>query len=281
MAARAVKDQTRIVRGEDVNYTLLMGNTFFTSKSILVTGGAQGIGMATSIAFARHGARLFIADIDEEAGQELQETLQSDRWEATFVAADVSKETDVEHLIQTVAGTTGQIDVLINNAGVGCSKSLADQNPVDWERVIGINLRGPYLCSKMAAPHMPEGSAIVNISSTRALMSEANTEPYSASKGGVLALTHSLAMSLAPNRIRVNAICPGWIDVSEYQKQSKRTQQSLSEADHLQHPVGRVGCPEDIAEACLFLADTTKSGFVTGQHLVVDGGMTVKMIYVE
>lgn len=220
-------------------------------------------------------------DIDTEAGGELEETLRAEGWEATFLLGDVSKQEDVVRLAEGVVNATGRIDILINNAGIGCTKRLDDQTLEDWERVIGVNLRGTYLCSKLTSRHMPEGSAIVNISSTRALMSEANTEPYSASKGGILALTHSLAMSLASRRIRVNAICPGWIDVSKYQKQSRRSQQTLSETDHLQHPVGRVGRPEDIAEACLFLADSTKSGFITGQHLVVDGGMTVKMIYVE
>ncbi len=237
--------------------------------------------MATCRAFARQGAKVFIVDIDEEAGVELQDALHSEGRKAIFIPVDVSKETGAEKMVGTVIGVTERIDVLINNAGVGCFKNLEDQSLEDWEQVMGINLRGPYLCSKLAVPYMPEGSAIVNIASTRALMSEPNTEPYSASKGGLLALTHSLAMSLAPRRIRVNAICPGWIDVSDYQKQSKRSQLSLSDADHLQHPVGRVGHPEDIAEACLFLADATKSGFITGQHLVVDGGMTVKMIYVE
>jgi NAD(P)-dependent dehydrogenase (short-subunit alcohol dehydrogenase family) len=112
-------------------------------------------------------------------------------------------------------------------------------------------------------------------------MSEANTEPYSASKGGVLALTHSLAMTLAPRRIRVNCISPGWIATSEWKKHSKRKAFEAKEIDHSQHPVGRVGVPEDIGRACLFLADSTKSGFLTGQNLVIDGGMTVKMIYVE
>ncbi len=256
-------------------------DSFFSGKSVIITGGAQGIGMATSTAFARQGARIFIADIDIEAGEELQETLLSDGRKADFIPTDVSEEAGVEDLVRTVVNSTGRIDVLINNAGTGCTRKLDEQGLDDWERVIGINLRGPYLCSKLASVHMPEGSAIVNISSTRAMMSEANTEPYSASKGGVLALTHSLAMSLASRRVRVNAICPGWIDVSDYQKKSKRIQQTLSEADHLQHPVGRVGRPEDITEACLFLADTTKSGFITGQRLVIDGGMTVKMIYVE
>jgi NAD(P)-dependent dehydrogenase (short-subunit alcohol dehydrogenase family) len=233
------------------------------------------------MAFARQGARVFLVDIDGEAGEELQESLRSEGWTATFIPADVSKEAEVERLVSAVVSAADRIDVLINNAGTGLSRSLEEQSLADWERVIGINLTGPYLCSKLAAPYMPQGSAIVNISSTRALMSEANTEPYSASKGGVLALTHSLAVSLASRRIRVNAICPGWIDVSDHQKRSKRSPQPLSEADHFQHPAGRVGIPEDIAEACLFLADSSKSGFITGQHLVVDGGMTVKMIYVE
>ena len=251
----------------------------FGNKAVIITGGAQGIGMAVSTAFARCGATVFIADCDNEAGAELAAALAGDGHSAEYVETDVSQEADIVALVERVRECAGAIDVVINNAGIGWRGALMDRPTSEWDRVIAINLRGPYLCSKYACPWMPAGGAIVNISSTRALMSEPNSEPYSASKGGVLALTHSLAITLAERRIRVNAISPGWIDVSAWKKQSARAQEPLSQRDHDQHPAGRVGTPEDIAEACLFLADSSKSGFITGTNLVVDGGMTVKMIY--
>ncbi|MGC8779158.1 MAG: SDR family oxidoreductase, partial [Candidatus Caldatribacteriaceae bacterium] len=129
-------------------------------------------------------------------------------------------------------------------------------------------------------PFFSEHAAIVNIASTRALMSEPHTEAYSAAKGGVLSLTHALAVSLAPRHIRVNAISPGWIEVSVWKKKALRKEPELRPIDHLQHPAGRVGRPEDIASACLFLA-SPEAGFITGANLVIDGGMTVKMLYAE
>jgi NAD(P)-dependent dehydrogenase (short-subunit alcohol dehydrogenase family) len=142
----------------------------------------------------------------------------------------------------------------------------------DWDRVLAVNLRGPFLCARDTAPLLRRaGSAvIINIASTRALMSEPDNEAYAASKGGLLALTHALANSLGP-AIRVNAIAPGWIHTRG---------EPLRPEDHAQHPVGRVGRPEDVAQACLFLA-TAESAFMTGQCLVLDGGMTIKMIYRE
>jgi NAD(P)-dependent dehydrogenase (short-subunit alcohol dehydrogenase family) len=149
----------------------------------------------------------------------------------------------------------------------------------EWNRVIGTNLTGSFLTAKFAAPHLKQSKgSIINISSTRALQSEANTEAYSASKGGVLALTHSLAVSLGPE-IKVNSISPGWIDVSGVKKKSKSKQIELTEADHLQHPAGRVGKAEDIANMVLFLLNPAND-FITGQNFVIDGGMTKKMIYV-
>ena len=134
------------------------------------------------------------------------------------------------------------------------------------------------MCSKYCVPFMKPGSSIVNISSTRAFMSEPETEAYSASKGGIAALTHSMAVSLSKKNIRVNSISPGWIDVSGWKKGSGK-EEVITEADHKQHPAGRVGKPEDIAAACFYLTGE-EAGFVTGTNLNVDGGMTVKMIYV-
>jgi NAD(P)-dependent dehydrogenase (short-subunit alcohol dehydrogenase family) len=149
-----------------------------------------------------------------------------------------------------------------------------------WNRQLGVNLTGAFLMAKHAAPHLRAArGAIVNVASTRALQSEANTEAYSASKGGLVALTHALAVSLGP-AVRVNCVSPGWIDVSGWQKSAPRQPASLSAADHAQHPAGRVGTPEDIAAMVAFLLSDA-AGFVTGQNFVVDGGMTRKMIYEE
>jgi len=149
----------------------------------------------------------------------------------------------------------------------------------EWNRVIGTNLTGAFLCAKHTAPFLKNSNgSIVNISSTRAFQSEPNTEAYSASKGGILALTHALAMSLAPE-IRVNCISPGWIDVSGIKKKTKANQIELSEVDHQQHPAGRVGKPADITNMVLFLLNP-ENDFITGQNFIIDGGMTKKMIYV-
>jgi NAD(P)-dependent dehydrogenase (short-subunit alcohol dehydrogenase family) len=148
----------------------------------------------------------------------------------------------------------------------------------EWNSVLAVNLAGPFLCSKYSEKELRKNKgAIVNICSTRALQSEANTEAYSASKGGLLALTHALAMSFSPE-VRVNAISPGWVDVSAVKKKSAAKQTPLSAEDHRQHPAGRVGKAEDIANMVLFLFDS-KNDFITGQNFVIDGGMSKKMIY--
>ncbi|HOS02243.1 MAG TPA: SDR family oxidoreductase [Candidatus Hydrogenedentes bacterium] len=251
----------------------------FRDKVIVVTGGAQGIGKATAMAFLRERAQVVVTDIDKIAGEELAHDIERAGASLRFMQADVGLENEVVALMNEIRADYGRVDVLINNAAVLVDPESLDNPTQLWDRVLAVNLRGPYLCVQNAAPMMPPGSAIVNISSTRALMSEPNTEPYSASKGGLLSLTHALAVTLSPQRIRVNAICPGWIETSRWKRRAVRHEPVLSEADHEQHPVGRVGMPEDVAEACLFLADTKASGFITGQHLIVDGGMTIKMIY--
>lgn len=253
----------------------------FKDRTVIVTGGAQGIGMAISLAFAQEGANVVIADIDEEAGEEHVTTIREQGGQATFIPTDVSKEDDVRNLVEQTIKTYGGIHILINNAGIGSSGTLFTRPMEEWDRVIGVNLRGPYMMAKYCAPELIKANpgVIINIASTRALMSEPNTEPYSASKGGLLALTHSLAISLGP-KVRVNAISPGWIEVSQWKKKSQRRKPDLRPQDLTQHPVGRVGNPEDIAQACLFLASPA-AGFITGANLIIDGGMTVKMIYEE
>ncbi|WP_010479725.1 SDR family oxidoreductase [Thermococcus zilligii] len=251
----------------------------FGGKTCIVTGGARGIGAAIAHRFASEGCRTAILDVDEEAGRLREKQLTSMGLSAKFFRADVSVEGEVSEAIGRVYETFGSIDVLVNNAGIGYGKPLELQTLDEWKRVIDVNLTGPYLCAKHAARYMKgRGGVIINIASTRALQSEPNTEPYSASKGGLLALTHALAMSLAPYRIRVLAVSPGWIDTSEWQIPPRKPE--LSPLDHGQHPAGRVGRPEDVAALVAFLA-SDEAGWMTGVNVVIDGGMTKKMIYID
>lgn len=253
----------------------------YKDKVVVVTGGAQGIGYAISKAYLEEGAYVCILDIDEEALNEIKEIDFKDYSDRTmYIGCDLAKEDEIIKACNMIIERFKKVDILINNAGIGSTKSIFERDTSEWDRVINVNLRAPYLMTKYLAQNMNEGGCIINIASTRAFMSEPNTEPYSASKGGIVALTHSLAISLSPYKIRVNCISPGWIETSNYKKRSKRTIPQLRDIDHLQHPAGRVGVPEDIAYACLFLT-SQKAGFITGTNLTVDGGMTIKMIYVE
>lgn len=238
----------------------------------VVTGAARGIGRAIAEAFASAGGRVVMADRDVEPLERAAADLRQAGADVTAVAADVAKPEDVVRLMEAAVDAYGRIDTLINNAGVSRWKSPLELTVDEWDEVLNINLRGVFLCAREAARRMREqgGGAIVNIASTRALMSEPDSEAYAASKGGVVALTHALAVSLGPYGIRVNAISPGWIETGDYG--------ALRPIDHAQHPSGRVGRPQDIARACLFLADPD-NGFITGENLVIDGGMTKKMIY--
>ena len=251
----------------------------FLGKVVIVTGGGQGIGMAISRFYAKAGAQVIIAEIDEEAALENCKAILAEGYASEAIFTDVGNEEAVKKLMNAVGNKYGKINILINNAALHFSKDIENRSMDEWQRTIDVNLTGPYMCTKYALPYMKQQQAsIVNIASTRALMSEADTEPYSASKGGLLALTHSLAVSLGKYNIRVNAISPGWIDVSSWRKSSMAKQIPLSEQDHHQHPAGRVGKPEDIARTCLFLT-SDEADFITGSNLIIDGGMTVKMIY--
>jgi NAD(P)-dependent dehydrogenase (short-subunit alcohol dehydrogenase family) len=216
--------------------------------------------------------------MDEEAGRETLEEYHG-LGECVFMHADISDESAVKTVVKETISSFRRLDVLINNAGIMIRKPLAKLSLAEWNRVIGVNLTGAFLCAKYSALHLAKSrGAIVNIASTRALMSEPDTLPYSASKGGLVALTHSLACSLGPE-VRVNCISPGWIDVSGWKKRRARQAAKLSEMDRKQHPAGRIGRPEDIAAMAAYLI-SDEAGFITGANFVVDGGMTRKMIYV-
>ncbi len=251
-----------------------------TPKTVFVTGGAQGIGKGIAQYFLEKGIQVVIADVDDEAGEET--LLELERIGAIqFVHMDVSDETSVQHAIEETISSFGAVDILVNNAGI----ANPHEGPVtelplqEWNRVLAVNLTGMFLCAKHAAQFLKKSKgSIINIASTRAFMSEPDTEAYAASKGGIVALTHSLAVSLGPE-IRVNCISPGWIEVSGLKKRTNRQKINLREEDRSQHPVGRVGRAEDIASLAYYLS-SPDSGFITGANFMVDGGMTRKMIYV-
>lgn len=252
------------------------------ARVALVTGGAQGIGRALAFHFADAGYAVSIADLDEQAGLEAERMVGERGARGLFVRTDVALGDEIGRWIALTEETLGCPDVLVNNAGIGRRAPLPELKAEDFDRVIAVNLRGTFLCSQAVARRMiarGQGGAIVNIASTRAFMSEPGTEAYTASKGGIVALTHALAISLGPHGIRVNCISPGWIETRDWQYTPRAKAPVHSERDRLQHPVGRVGQPEDVARACLFLAE--QAGFMTGQNLTLDGGMTVKMIYEE
>ena len=249
-------------------------------KVVAVTGGAQGIGRAIAYHFARAGYAVSVADRDEDAGEEMLRKLLEIGVRALFIRTDVSEPPDVENWMELTARALDCPDVLVNNAGIARNVPFLQLSPADFDRVIAVNLRGTFLCCQVTARRMIDrkrGGAIVNIASTRAFMSEPGTEAYTASKGGIVALTHGLAVSLGPYGIRVNSVSPGWIETRDWQLSTRAQVPVHSERDRLQHPVGRVGKPEDIAETCFFLSES--AGFMTGQNVIVDGGMTIKMIY--
>jgi NAD(P)-dependent dehydrogenase (short-subunit alcohol dehydrogenase family) len=244
-----------------------------SNKIVIVTVGAQGIGSCIANDLRIAGYQIVVFDNDKEAILEKQ----SQNPEIQHLQVDVSSEEQIVAALKKV--NTATLYTVVNSAAISANTMPIELKLEDWNRVISVNLTGPFLLAKHCAPYLRKNKgAIVNIASTRALMSEPNTEAYSASKGGLLSLTHALAMSLAPD-IRVNAISPGWIEVGHLKKKSSQQKVEHSEADKMQHPAGRVGIPEDISSMVTFLI-SNDAGFITGQSFIVDGGITRKMIYV-
>ena len=240
----------------------------------LVTGAARGIGLGIAAWLVCEGWQVVLADLDRERGSRVAKALGEGAW---FVTMDVADEEQVTLGVAQVLGQFGRLDALVCNAAVADPHNITLEalDLAYWNRVLAVNLSGPMLLAKHCAPYLrAHGGAIVNLTSTRAGQSEPDTEAYAASKGGLLALTHALAISLGPE-IRVNAVSPGWIDARD---PSVRRAEPLSDVDHAQHPAGRVGTVEDVAAIVAWLL-SRNTGFITGQEFVVDGGMTKKMVY--
>jgi NAD(P)-dependent dehydrogenase (short-subunit alcohol dehydrogenase family) len=236
----------------------------------LVTGGANGIGRAIALHLIAAGWRLGVVDLP---GSGLRRSFSVRARNLVLVEGDVRHEETAVKTVAALIERFGRLDGLVSNAGTMIRKPLRRLTPAEWHRVIDTNLTATFLFARAAEKELRKAhGAIVTIASTRALMSEPDTESYAASKGGLVALSHALAVSLGP-AVRVNCVSPGWIETKNYA--------ALRRKDHAQHPAGRVGRPADIAEIVAFLLDSERSGFVTGANFIVDGGITRKMIYQE
>jgi NAD(P)-dependent dehydrogenase (short-subunit alcohol dehydrogenase family) len=236
----------------------------------IVTGAAHGIGRAIAEHLLDDGWRVAVVDLP---GSGLKRGYARYARRVALIEGDVADEPTAARAVKAVTDKFGRLDGLVSNAGIMLRKPLRQLKLAEWHKVVDTNLTAAFLFARAAEkPLRAAAGSIVTVASTRALMSEPNTESYSASKGALVALTHALAISLGPD-VRVNCVSPGWIVTHPKEK--------LRRKDHLQHPAGRVGRPEDIAEIVAFLLDRDRAGFTTGANFIVDGGMTRKMIYEE
>jgi len=248
-----------------------------SGKVALVTGGAAGIGRSTSLLFAAEGAKVVVADVDQKGGRQTVQTIRRQKGAAAFIRADVSKASDAKEMVRFTVNTYGRLDILFNNAGIaGPDAPIHRLSEEEWNRVLDVNLKGVFLGCRYAVPQMTRqgGGIIISTASELGLVGSPGHPAYSASKGGVIALTKAMAVGLAKHNIRVNCVCPGATDTAlltdfvEKRKKKRELQKIASEI-----PMKRLGRPEEIARTVLYLA-SDDSSYVTGTCILVDGGST-------
>ena len=242
-------------------------------KTCIITGGANGIGRCITEKFIEENAFVYIIDIDTISGKKLIERYGSNK--INFFAGDIADKAVIDNFIIEIISKKANIDVLINNACYSRG-GLNNCSYDDFNYVLKVGVTAPFYLTQQLLPYFDVGASIVNISSTRAFMSQANTESYTAAKGGITALTHAMSISLA-GKVRIKSISPGWMDTGAYQHSEHYTPE-YSNSDLKQHPSGRVGKPDDIADMVLYLC-SDKAGFINGENIIIDGGMTKQMIY--
>ena len=257
------------------------GKLRLSGKVAIVTGASSGIGRATALLFGHEGAQVIIADIDSVHGIDVEQKIISQGGEAIFVRTDITNESDVQLMIRTAIAKYRKLDILINNAGILLEGSVTSTSPLDWQRVIDVNLNSVYLCCKFAIPEMVKngGGAIVNTSSIQGLTGFYNSAGYAASKGGILALTRQIAREYAGLGIRVNSISPGIIYTPIFGEavENPVDREALFDNWSKLMPIGYFGVPEDVAFASMYFA-SNESSFVTGTNLIVDGGLSIRGI---
>lgn len=246
----------------------------------IVTGAAMGIGKGIATVLSREGAKVAVADVNQEEGQRTVAALNRDGGDAILVRADVADEGQVEAMVRQTVDRFGSLSILVNNAAIGVYTPVHETTLEAWERCLRVNLTGPFLCAKHALPHLRAAGrgAIVNIASVHAYQNVGGTAPYAASKGGLAALTRVMAIDYAREGIRVNAVCPGWV----YTPLIERIFRESGDFEGMKRTVaqrqllGRLGTPEDIGYAVLYLV-SDESAFVTGTSLFVDAGLTAQL----
>jgi len=249
-------------------------------KVAIITGAGAGIGRATAVMFGKEGARVLVADTDQEKGIETTSLIRGERGEAIFVQVNVSNVHDVKKMIKSVMDTYGKLDILVNNAGIYLQANVVDTGEEDWDRILDVNLKGVFLCCKYAIPEMIKGGrggVIVNVSSEAGIVGVKNQVAYNVSKGGVIALTRSIAVDFAAENVRANCICPGTTEtplVTEAISRTKEPERVRHELEAIR-PANRLGLPEEIAAGILYMA-SDESPYATGAVLSIDGGYTAQ-----
>ena len=256
-------------------------------RVVLITGASSGIGRSIALEAARAGARVVLCDLEPEAGEATAQEVRALGAEALFVRCDVSSASEVEALVGAAVSRFGRLEVLVNNAGIaGGSSRVHELDPESWDRTMAVNLRGPFLCAKFALPHLMAagGGSIVNVASTYGLIGAPLAAAYCASKAGLINLTRQLAVDYGPERVRVNAVCPGYIDTDmgggrvKLEPALREAAQARREANAARQPLGRQAQPDEVARVVVFLASSAAS-FMSGSIVTVDGGCTATFNY--